>query len=71
MPKGNPIGGCPGGLTGAPIPAPPPGGCPHEGAPAIEVVRAVVEVGKVTLVLMLLFACIAAAAIAAIPAAKK
>ena len=71
MPKGNPIGGCPGGPTGAPIPALPPGGCPHEGAPAIEVVRAVVEVGKVTLVLMLLLACIAAAAIAAIPAAKK
>jgi hypothetical protein len=71
MPKGNPIGGCPGGPTEAPIPPPPPRGCPHEGAPAIEVVRAVVEVGKVTLVLMLLFACIAAAAIAAIPAAKK
>ena len=70
MPKGNPIGGCPGGPTEAPIPAPPPGGCPHEGAPAIEVARDV-EVGKVTLVLMLLFACIAAAAIAAIPAAKK
>ena len=77
MPKGNPRGCGPGSVgplgVAAPMP-PPPGGCPHEGvpgAPTFEVTEAVVEVGEVTLVLMLLFEAIAAAAIAAMPAAKN